>query len=74
MDVLGNIGGRRFFLVFCTSVATTVLTWFSKIDGSTYSLVTLGICGAYITGNTIQKIKTPTLETSMEVKSNEPNK
>jgi uncharacterized membrane protein len=71
---LETLGGRRFLLVFCTSIATTLLTWFTKIDGSTYSLVTLGICGAYITGNTIQKIKTPVLETSMEVKSNESNK
>jgi len=69
MRFFDNIGGRRFFLVFCTSVANTLLTWFSKIDGATYSLVTLGICGAYITGNTIQKIKTPEIETSMEVKT-----
>lgn len=66
---LEKLGGRRFLLVFLTSVATTVLTWFTKIDGATYSLVTIGICGAYITGNTIQKIKTPTMETSMEVRA-----
>ena len=55
-------GGRRFFLVFCTSVATTVLTWFTKIDASTYSLVTLCICGAYIARNAVQKIQAPNLE------------
>jgi hypothetical protein len=52
-----TFGGRRFLLVFATTVANTVLIWFTKIDPPTYSLVTLGICGAYITGNTIQKIK-----------------
>jgi hypothetical protein len=71
---LETIGGRRFLLVFCTSIANTILIWFTKIDPPTYSLVTLGICGAYITGNTIQKIKTPTLETSMEVKAGVPDK
>lgn len=71
---LEKVGGRRFLLVLLTSIANTVLIWFTKIDPPTYSLVTLGVVGAYITGNTIQKIKTPTLETSMEVRSNEPNK
>jgi hypothetical protein len=66
---LEKLGGRRFLLVFLTSVANSVLIWFAKIDPPTYSLVTLGICGAYITGNTLQKIKTPTMETSMEVKA-----
>jgi hypothetical protein len=71
---LETLGGRRFLLVVFTSVAATVLTWFSKVDGATYSLVTIGIVGAYITGNTIQKIKIPTLETSMEVKSDASDK
>lgn len=59
---LERYGGRRFLLVVGTSVSTTLLTWFTKIDAATYSLVTLGICGAYITGNTVQKIKAPGYE------------
>lgn len=55
---LEAFGGRKFLLVLGTSITTNVLIWFSKIDAATYSLVTLGICGAYITGNTIQNIKT----------------
>lgn len=71
---LESAGGRRFLLVLGTSVAVNLLIWFAKIDPPTYSLVTLGIVGAYITGNTIQKIKTPVYESTTEIKINEPNK
>ena len=65
---LETIGGRRFLLVMVTGFATVILTWFTKIDAPTYALVTLGTVGAYITGNTVQKIKTPNLESTVEVK------
>ena len=55
---LETIGGRRFILTMLTGAATVILVWFTKIDGSTYSLVTLGTVGAYIAGNTVQKVKT----------------
>lgn len=71
---LESAGGRRFLLVLGTSVAVNLLIWFSKIDAPTYSLVTLGVVGAYITGNTIQKIKTPNYESVTEIKSNESDK
>ena len=34
----------------------------SKIDGAAYTMTTIGIVGAYITGNTAQKIKAPGAE------------
>ncbi len=52
-----NIGGRRFVISMLIGLSTTALTYLEKIDGSTYSLVILGTVGAYITGNTIQKVK-----------------
>ena len=55
------VGGRRYLLVLLTGLSTTALQWAGKLDsaGSTYALVIVGIVGAYITGNTAQKINTP---------------
>jgi hypothetical protein len=58
---LERIGGRRFLLTLGCGIATTVLQFFGKLDpaGSTYALVVIGTVGAYITGNTVQKVKAP---------------
>ncbi len=57
VKIIENLGGRRFMMSMLIGISTTLLTYFAKIDGPTYSLVILGTVGAYITGNTIQKVK-----------------
>ena len=57
---IASYGSRRFLMAMGAGVTATVLQWFGKIDaaGSTYALIVLGTVGAYIAGNTAQKIKT----------------
>lgn len=56
---LTTIGGRRWILALVSGAGTFVLALLGKIDGNAYMLTTIGIVGAYITGNTAQKIKSP---------------
>lgn len=58
---VATIGGRRFILTVGAGVVTSVLQWFGKLDpaGSTFALVVGFTVGAYITGNTLQKLKAP---------------
>lgn len=58
---IANLGGRRFLLTLGCGMATTLLQYLGKLDpvGSTYALVVVGTVGAYITGNTVQKVKQP---------------
>lgn len=56
---LCSFGGRRFLLTLGCGIATSVLLWFGKIDGTVYATVVLGTVGAYIAGNTFQKVKAP---------------
>jgi hypothetical protein len=57
--LIENIGGRRFIVCVGAGVVTSILQWFGKIDasGNTYTMVILGTVGAFITGNTVQKVK-----------------
>lgn len=63
MIKLEALGGRRFIISMLIGLATTVLTYLGKIDGGTYSVVILGTVGAYIAGNTLQKVKTNAADT-----------
>ena len=54
---LTALGGRRFLLTVATQVSATILVWFGKISGDVYSVIIIATVGAYITGNTIQKVK-----------------
>lgn len=54
-----SFGGRRFLLTLGCGMATSFLQYMGKLDpaGSTFQLVILGTVGAYILGNTYQKVK-----------------
>ena len=52
---LDQIGGRRFLLALISGAGTFMLCWTGRIDSIGYMLTTLGIVGAYITGNVSQK-------------------
>lgn len=52
---INAMGGRKFLAVIGCGLATTLLTWYGKIDGGVYMTVTIATVGAYIAGNVAQK-------------------
>lgn len=51
------LGGRRFLLTVGCGLATTILVWYGKISDEVYATVIIATVGAYIAGNTMQKVK-----------------
>jgi hypothetical protein len=60
-SIIPALGGRRFLMTIGCGAATTALQAAGKLDpaGTTYAMVVIGTVGAYITGNTYQKVKSP---------------
>ena len=52
-----TFGGRRFLLTVGCSLINTLLLWHDKLDTGSYTAIILGTVGAYITANTVQKVK-----------------
>lgn len=52
-----KLGGRRFVMTVAALVGTGVLCWFGHISGESYSITVLGLVGAYVAGNTAQKVQ-----------------
>lgn len=57
MNALASIGGRRFCLTVGCGIACTVLVWFGKISDVVFASVIVSTVAAYITNNTVQKVK-----------------
>ena len=56
-DWIVRLGGRRFVLSIGAALVTSWLTWAGRVDGGIYAAVVLGTVGAYITGNTVQRVR-----------------
>ena len=54
---IADMGGRRFLLTLGCGLASTVLVWYAKISDGVFATVIIATVGAYITGNTVQKVK-----------------
>lgn len=56
-EKIEDLGGRRFLLSFASLWVCSSLLIGNYIDPTTYRDIVLGTVGAYILGNTWQKIK-----------------
>lgn len=52
-----TVGGRKFVLCVLTQLGASALLYFTKLDVSAYTTITLGVVGGYIAGNVAQKLK-----------------
>jgi hypothetical protein len=53
-----TIGGRKFFLTLGCGLVSTVLLWYGKLTSSDFVMLSGFTIGAYITGGTIENVKT----------------
>lgn len=55
---LETSGGRRFFLALGAGVTASFLLWHGKLDSQNYALIVISTVGAFIAGNSWEKVKT----------------
>jgi hypothetical protein len=51
-----KLGGRRFLLSVGCNLVTSALLYLGKLDGGSYTAITIATVGAYIAGDTMQGI------------------
>lgn len=58
-ELMEDVGGRRFLMAIGAGVVVSVLQWYGKLDpaGTAYATIVIGVVGAYIAGNTVEKMK-----------------
>jgi hypothetical protein len=56
-QAIESAGGRRFLLALSTNLITAVLVLAGKVGDAVYATVIIATVGAYIAGNTVQKIR-----------------
>ena len=56
-EAIESAGGRRFLLALSTNLITAVLVLAGKVGDAVYATVIIATVGAYIAGNTVQKIR-----------------
>lgn len=61
--LIESFGGKRFILTLGCGIVTSVLVWFGKISDAVYATVIIATVGAYIAGETTEKVKSIPKET-----------
>ena len=56
-DAIESAGGRRFLLALSTNLITAVLVLADRVSDTVYATVIIATVGAYIAGNTAQKLR-----------------
>jgi hypothetical protein len=59
---LTTLGGRKFILSIGCGIVSSLLLWFGKLDANNYTMLIGFTIGAYITGGTIDNLKSMTKE------------
>jgi len=57
-----SAGGRRFILAILANLITAGLVLAGKLGDAVYATVVIATVGAYIAGNTVQKLQQPPKE------------